>query len=443
MKLMYSKPKAPLVKKRVLLISYYFPPLGMGGTQRVAGFARHLPKFDWQPTVLTVKPIYYYAHDDELLAGLERCEIVRTGSLDPARVMQKLREALAGSGTETGSSPARGARSSLLRLLNFLTIPDNKILWLPFAARAATKLLRKQSFDMLLSSGPPHSTHLLVRRLSRRCNLPWVADLRDRWANGDFQPNPTGLHRRADRALQSRCLAHAAHIVAVSEGLAETLRHTLPREKRGRVSVITNGFEAVDFRDISEQKPERFDIVHAGTIGNYVHPETILFAYKQFLEETGLPPAGTQMIFIGADLSGKFHEAIRALKLDEYVQISGYKRHSEAVRAISMAQVLLYLVSGAGYSGFIPGKTFEYLAAGRPVLALADETEGLRILQKYSRVRHVAPQDLAGTVLALKAFYLEFTRGRTRRRVPESINEFTREQLTGRLAEIFATIGKN
>lgn len=412
------------------MLSYYFPPLGMGGTQRILGFARHLPEFGWHPTVVTVKPVRYHAYDQQLQAAAAAIEVERTGSLDPLRLLYKV----SGSAGQTGpAAPSRLSRL-LRRGADWLLLPDNKILWAPFAYRRARALQQSQHFDALLSSGPPHSSHLIARRLARKLRLPWVADFRDTWAGGDFQATPTPIHRRLDGVLQRAVLRRADHVTAVSDGL----RQSLAAETIAPVpiTVLTNGYDEADFRG-PVTRSERFDVMHVGTIGNFARAETVLAVYKHFIIDAGLPADATRLHFVGADLTGNLSRLIAGHGLKEYVEWTGYLPHTEAVQRLRGADLLLYLVDGNPSPGFIPGKTFEYLAAQRPVLAIAEPVEGVQLLKAVAGcVRHVSPQRPDLAILALKAFFAEQSKGERLPAPAVDVRQFSRRSLTNQLAGI-------
>ena len=419
---------------RVLILSYYFPPLGMGGTQRIAGFARHLPAFGWQPHVLTVKPIAYYAEDPSLLHGLDSVRITRTESLDPARVLAKIRPQ-----NQHRNAPQHGTSTwsrLLQRIINLAMVPDSKILWLPFARQEATKILQQEKFDLIFSSGPPHSAHMLAARLSRQFSIPWIADMRDGWAGGNFQ-HGTALHRSIDTMLEKHTLSKAHGIVCVSPGLRSLLRRRLPNMPAN--TLITNGYDQRDFEDTTPPDA-RFDIVFVGTTGNFVEATPILHALKVFLQDLPLSPKQIRLHFVGADLAGTLKNAIAGTGLQDYVTCTGYLPHPRAVAQLKRADLLLYLVTGSPTPDFVPGKTFEYLASGKPALAICPHIDGVRILQQAGLTRHVLPDDLIGCVNALRAFYTEFQRGVAPRADRSYIARFERHALTAQLADFFNSV---
>ena len=175
--------------RRVLVVAYYFPPLGLSGVQRVAGFVRHLPEYGWQPTVITAKPGGYFAHDKSLWSPIEDAgiRVVRTKSLDPTRLFR--------SGA-TVRLPQETRRQTLSYISNWLFIPDNKLGWKPFALRAGLRQAAAQRFDAVFSSAPPYTGHLIGRKLSRTLKLPLITDFRDDWVGNPRHIYPTALHRR-------------------------------------------------------------------------------------------------------------------------------------------------------------------------------------------------------------------------------------------------------
>ncbi|NOZ57292.1 MAG: glycosyltransferase family 4 protein [Calditrichaeota bacterium] len=183
--------------KRVLILAYYAPPLGMGGTQRVAKFCEYLPEYGWQPVLLTVKDIAYYARDKELSRSLARTRVERTESLDPQRLVALL------SRSPTGVANVSTRQSRWVRLATSLLVPDAKVGWLPFAVLRGVQLVRSLRIHAVLVTSPPHSAQLGGWLIARATGVPWMADFRDRWCAGEFQPGTTRVHR-APRALDGQ-----------------------------------------------------------------------------------------------------------------------------------------------------------------------------------------------------------------------------------------------
>ena len=181
--------------RRVLVIAYYFPPMGLSGVQRVAKFVKYLPEHGWQPTVLTIEPAGYYAYDTTLLHEVKQAgvAICRTASWDPTRFFRR---------HQTIPLPSEPQRRRLSTVSQLLFVPDNKIGWLPHALRAGRRLLKERAFDAIFSSAPPYTAHLIAARLSRQSGVPLVVDFRDDWVGNPRHVYPTPLHRYLNGRLE-------------------------------------------------------------------------------------------------------------------------------------------------------------------------------------------------------------------------------------------------
>jgi glycosyltransferase involved in cell wall biosynthesis len=424
--------------KKVLLVSYYFPPLGLGGTQRAVKFARYLPQFDWEPTVLTVKPIAYWAQDPSLLAEVHHVSVVRTGSLDPQRLLH-----LAGK-SDTGFRASAGdGRRGLPGFINdqvlpLFLVPDSKILWRCHAVHAASRLLRTEKFAAIVTTGPPHSAHLIGRTLAHRFSLPWVADFRDAWFGGVVMHEPTRWHRRWQRHLQNSVLRSADAIVSVSEGIQKELQRL--ELQAGKFHLIPNGFDESDYPPRSKRvRGDRFVFCHCGSISRYSHPGPLLQALAQL---TKRDPKLIQQIhfnFVGFDATGSFAKEVRASGLEEMITMTGYQPHRDALQHLVDADALILIAQGEAGDPFIPGKTYEYLGAKKPVLAITNVHDTIERLQSFPWISLCSPEkidEIAAQVIRLAG-------------VPKAgamdtrlLSPFDRVHQTGRLAKILDGLTK-
>jgi glycosyltransferase involved in cell wall biosynthesis len=415
--------------KRVLLVAYYFPPLGMGGTQRVAKWAKYFLRLGWEVTVLTVKPIAYYAFDDSLLRELEGIRIIRTGSLDPARLLYLFRPQ-----KERHTSGKEGSTSWLYWFL----IPDAKILWLPIALWKAWREIRQQKIPLVLTSGPPHSSHFIGRILSKITGVKWVSDFRDTWSQGNFLPIPTALHRFLHRVMEKRIVTDADVVTATSQGVADSLA-AIGKRTAGATYFLPNGYDREDFVDPPLAPDNCFDVSYVGAIASYADPRSLLEGFRLFVESAQLSPAETKLHFVGADLTGNLAAQVRGNNLEAYVDAGGYRSHREAVTALRQADLLVYLVRPGSFPALIPGKTFEYIAAGKPVLAIGDRIEGMQLLMQHAPARQCAFEAIDAIRCALLAFYQEFCQGEHPQASPPP-PEFSREWQARKLVEIFSSL---
>lgn len=408
----------------VLLLAYYFPPLGMGGTQRPAKLAKYLPEFGWTPVVTTVKEVSYYARDPDLLAEIQHVEVIRTGSLDPQRVLFKLRR-----DDEVSPGLARGGPATGLKQL---FIPDNKVLWLPFALARALRIVRDRRIDLLFTTSPPHSAHLGGWVSKRVTGIPWVADFRDPWAGGEFQP--AGAWRYSIEAKLQRLVLRAADaVVAVTEGLAENLRSQLG-ESAGKVRVIPNGFDEQDFAAPPTGRAGTFTFTLCGALTATQGLQTLLAAVVQMANQPEAAGQDWCLRLVGSVIDPEAARWVDEALQSGRVEKVGYRPHRQAVAEMMSADALIYIVPDGASRGHIPGKTFEYLRAGKPVLAIGPEVEGTQLLRQHLPVILSDSIDVEATCRALNALR---ARGGPPAPVGRSIECYSRRHQAARMAAIF------
>ena len=418
--------------KNVLILTYYFPPLGLGGTQRVAKFVKYLPDFGWRPIVVTVKPIAYWAMDRSLEQDVQAAKIIRTESLDPQRLLARI--------GKTAVTVRAGERKSGVyfinqKLLPFLFVPDSKILWHPFVKKVARQLWTTEKIDALMTSSPPHSVHLVGRSIVRKYKLPWLVDFRDGWAGSHIVHEPTRWQLKRNQRLQKKTVAAADAVVAVSRGIKETLKNN--SDSNSRFHIIANGFDPDDF-PVSSKPHAKFTLCYSGTINKFAEPQPFLDALVLLRENDPAQFENLDVQFVGFDAIGDFSEQVSKRKLQKCVQVLGHKQHSDAVAYISNADALLLIAKSRDVDTFIPGKTFEYFGARKPILAISNSRYTNELLFQYKLAHVVDSFEAPKIYLALQEFF---------RKKWYSINvnssfvdQFNRRRQTEQLAHILNSI---
>jgi len=353
--------------KRLLLISYFYPPRRDIGAVRPAGLAKYLPQFDWEPIVLT-----------PVLPPGQRpaAQVIETGNqdvlgswksrfkLDPA---QGLHEQLR---LPQSSSPASHLSHSkiIYWLKSWLTYPDRSKGWLPFARKAIRELATQGRVDAILSTAPPITCHLLGMEAGKILRRPWVADCRDMWV-----PARQGSRflRRRLRSLERRTLEKADALVTVSAPWAEHLQKEYPSTP---VSGITNGFDVEDFAVESDKLTGSFSITYTGNLYlGWRDPNLLFETLAELLREGALPQSEVRLRFF-CPPDPWLIASIQRYALQEVAELHGWVTRAASLQHQRESQILLLLSLNVPiYSGGIPGKLFEYLAAGRPILALGGE----------------------------------------------------------------------
>ena len=353
--------------KRLLLISYSYPPRRDIGAVRPGGLAKYLPQFGWEPIILTPK----------LPAGRRpAAEVIETGyqdvlgswkarfGMDPT---QGLHEQLKLPQSSTPASDLRHSRA-VYWLKSWLTYPDRTKGWLPFARKAIQELAQQGNVDVILSTAPPITSHLLGLEAKRILRRPWVADCRDMWV-----PARSGsrLLRRLVGSLERKTLRKADALVTVSLPWAEHFRQRYPSKP---VTAITNGFDPEEFPGTGGDLTKTFSITYTGNLYlGWRNPNLLFETLAELLQEGTLPKDQVRLRFF-CPQDPWLTAAIQRYGLQEVAEVNGWVPREASLQHQRESQILLLLSLNVPiYSGGIPGKLFEYLAAGRPILAFGGQ----------------------------------------------------------------------
>ena len=432
---------------RVLVVSYYFPPAGGPGVQRVLKTVRYLRDAGFEPVVLTVKDGAFPSRDAALAEDVPPgVEVIRTPAPDPFALYARLKGGAAGS-VPTGAveSSTRLARLALWVRANVF-LPDARVGWLPFAVAAGRRRLGEAAeladpFAAVVTSGPPHSVHLVGRQL-QKTGVPWLADFRDPWTGINFYHDlPMSRPARAfDRRLERRVLRLADAVTTVSPTWARLLERQGGLAP-GSVRVIHNGVDQADL-DAAAGVPVRTDafvLAHVGSLYATRDPIAVWQAIRRLRERGEIPKLVIRLV-------GRTDGAVRqsAEATGAPVEVVPYQTHAGAVREQAQAALLLLSIEPFPASrGMITGKLYEYLASGRPVLgvgpvggdaaALVAETGGGALADR---------EDVAEVERVLLRHYAAWQAGAPLAGAPwDAVAPYTRRAQTLRLAEVIRQLG--
>ncbi len=394
-----------VVMKTLLIVTYHFPPDTSVGGRRMAKFARYLPEFGWRPIVLSVNPKYYPNTDDtrppdglivELTAMLPSFEAVyrllRRRFRRPAAISEDTPD-----GAVSPQIPKPKERSFLSQLaLALMYLPDAFLPWLPMAVTRGIKLASDTRIDAMMTSSPPNSVQLIGAALHALTGIPWLADLRDPWLNDahpDFQR--TRIARRINALLERFALAGAERIVSVTDEMDAHYRGILPGGDE-RFGVVFNGYDRVDFplEDSAAPSGGPLTITYLGSMYHSRDPRRLLEAAGRLIDSGHAAPGELRFEFIGncrETPSGPLPELIKANALERSTDLPGWLPHHEAIERIRRADVALLLAARQKLQ--IPAKVFEYIAAGKPVLALTEPDGATGRLIARARCGYVVEQD--------------------------------------------------
>ena len=425
-----------MAKKKVLIIAYYFPPLGGAGVQRALKFVKYLPEFGWEPVVLNVKKISYPAWDETLLQEIPSgAKIWRSGSFDPQRLvylfskLSNLKPAQQKPGL--GSLPA-----DRLRFLKWFLIPDSKIGWFPLALRKGLRLVRKEKIDLIFSTSPPVTSHLVGYWLSKLSKKPLVVDFRDPW-DLVAQDYPSTLHKRVSQALKQKILDRSKGFTAVNRQIADELL----QEATGiKSEIISNGFDSTDWEGLKVNSSDKFEVVHLGTFNRLNDPNPFLRAFSELVQTNETFAQKASFTKVGLVLDWNWSALLKQYNLQNNVASIDYLPHRDSLEYLLRAKVLLLATGGKTDSPLIStGKIFEYLAARKPILAIVPQNgAAARLLRENNIGVIVEPNDKDGIKRALLGWFEEYKAGTLESGLPTpDLKGYERKYLTQRLADFF------
>lgn len=433
--------------KKVLMIAYYYPPIAGGGVQRSSKFVKFLPKFNWQPYVLTVKSGYDYYSDNSLEKDvMQNQHVFRTISFEPMQIVRKLlKKNATPSQTKKDRKIVKPGNIKkhpwLLTIKESIFIPDAEIGWLPFAVWRGWRLMRQHKIDVIYSTSCPYTDHLIAWCLKKLTGKPWLADFRDPWSLHLKAPQ-FAWRRFWDRKLEKMVLRSADTVVTVTRLIAKDFQRIVPN---ARYSVITNGFDEDDFQRVDRHKYEtdKFNMTYSGILYKERSPKFFLVALVQLLEEKPALRSQIRVRFVGQlDNPGDSdnYNYLKSLKLDDVIEFIPYVTHLESINYVSTADVALLIIDNVrGSEGIMTGKIFEYLRSGTPILALAPpEGAAAELVRTTKSGLVVASNSVEQIKLAIGDLFQSYRVGTLSHRFPrQGIERYSRRNLTQRLANEF------
>ncbi len=422
-------------KKRLLIISYYWPPTGGSGVQRWVKFSKYLPEHGWQPVIYTPENPERLAYDESLLADIPECaEVIRRRIVEPYGLYRKL---FGRSGGEVNplNSSGKSLKSKLSRVVRGnLFIPDPRVSWVRGSVRFLKKYLREHPVDAVVTTGPPQSMHLIGRGLKRSLGLPWIADFRDPWTRM-FYYKHLCLSKFADRKhhrLEQGVLDEADLVLAVSP----PVRDDFQAQTRTPVHLITNGYDEDDFpvREPGSRRDGKFRIVHTGLFAADGNPLKLWDALARRCREDE-DFAQRLEIRLAGKTDAPVLEAIRERGLGAQLVDLGYLPHSRVVQEQQDADLLILpLRHEPEYAKVLPGKIFEYIASGRPVLGIGQEDGAAAAILRDSGAGRMYDWDREDKFLEFMDMDHEAAEGAAR---------YSRKALTRQLVEELESLVRN
>jgi glycosyltransferase involved in cell wall biosynthesis len=432
----------PTSRKKVLVIAYIFPPLARAGVHRTVRFARYLPELGWDLTVLTVAEAYYPPNspmDRELLrkiphgVKIESTPVFRgvenlfqlknflrkkkkaSPSHKPQSIGAKaLAEEGASGHVKTANAKSRGFIQRGKDLITDLTsIPDKDVNWLPHAVRRALALHRREKFDLVYSTAPPFTDHLVAQLIKQRTGLPWVADFRDPWARAPWKAEILGesVRGKAAAKLERRFVTHADRVILNTDWIHREFTEHYGAHLARKFTVITNGFDPQDFADpvMPGERGNKLVITHTGALYRKRSPEQFFAACERLLAQGKIAPHELELRFVGGIAPELYRTFECSEALRQTIQVIPQVSHREALGYQMQSDVLFILQPGTSVS--VPGKIFEYIGMRKRILALTPPGATADVVRENNLGPVIDPEDLPGIEAALRQLVEEYRNG--------------------------------
>jgi glycosyltransferase involved in cell wall biosynthesis len=427
----------------VLVIAYYFPPMGLSGVQRTLKFVKYLPEFGWRPIVLTAGEMPYYAHDESLMDELD--PLIQKGDVRIVRTTESGAPGFKSKGQSKEATEMKlpSARYQRLRskILQTIYQPDSRIKWKAPALKAAEKIFAEERIDAIFSTAPPYTDFLIARELSERHNVPFLMDYRDAWvSNSALNFYATPFHKAYARKLEDQCLRGSGAITVISRTMKEVLLRQHPFLRHEDVIILPHGYDAADFDVASGEmdrfrKPEKFRMTYGGAF--YVgypgrSPIPMMEAIKLAIQKEPKIEDDLELVFAGI-VHKDYARALEKTGLMKNVVFMGYLPHREEV-ALLLASNVLWMIASDPFS--TPGKLYEYLGTHKPILGLVRAgSASEKILNDYGAGITVSPKDIPAIANAIVELYQQWHKSL----LPHNVNlpfvqSFDRRLLTREMA---------
>lgn len=429
--------------KKVLVITYYWPPGGGAGVQRWLKFVKYLRDFGWEPVIYTAEDGEMPVLDESLLKDVpENITVIRRPILEPYSIYRKFVGAKKGARVNTGflseeKKPKLIEKIAVWIRGNFF-IPDARMLWIGPSAKFLASYLKDHPVDVIVSTGPPHSMHLIAMKLKRKLGIPWVADFRDPWTNIDFYEDLmlTSWADRKHHRLEKEVLHTADYVLTVGE----TMRQEFVEMGVRNVEVITNGYDEDDIYRGEVKRDEKFSIAHIGSLVKSRNPVMLWNVLSKLVEEQPGLKQDLEIKLVGkVDIN--VMKSIEERGLAAFVRKIDYLPHSDVIRVQQESQVLLLLINNTkNAKGILTGKFFEYLSAKRPVLCIGPvDGDAARILEETNAGKISGFDDEEMLKRNIQTYYKAFREGAL---VCESrsIDKYSRRELTRRLVGLLEDV---
>ena len=419
-----------MFSRNVLVIAYYFPPMGLSGVQRTVKFVKYLPDFGWKPFVLTSSSNKYFAFDESLLDDFndKSIQIFRTKSKKNTKPNLKVQK-----------FPNYTLQKIGRILTQSIYQPDRFIKWKKSAVELGEKIIQENKIAAIFATAPPFTDFLVAQELSEKYNIPFLIDYRDVWVDNPFHYYLTPFHKSYSIKLEENLLKKTNKAIVTNRFSKELILKRYRFISHDDVVIIPHGYDPDDFVNIEfYHNPDFFTITHSGLFQDDRNPKFFLKAVSQFIKNNPSSVDKLRLRFIGL-MRNSHQKLLKKYNLQKITTLTGNLNHKEAVKHL-LESDLLWLVVNDIYRS--PGKLFEYFGASKPILICAPDGIMRKIALESKAAIGVDPKDVNEIEKAISTFYNLWTKKTLPKPAPEFVEQFNRKKLTQDLAKELTLISE-
>ena len=427
-----------MINNNVLVISYYFPPMGLSGVQRTLKFVKYLPTFGWKPTILTTNSNSYYAFDETLINEIPEITICRTEKdtvFNNFNLKKKQNTNL-----NIQKYPNQTTQKIKRIISQSIFQPDSRVTWQKHAIKLGREILSNGEFNAIYATAPPFTDFIVAQKLAEEFNIPFIVDYRDLWVDNAYYYYLTTFHKNYAISLEYEVLKKASKIIVTSRNLKEALLKRYSFLNHTDITIISHGFDNEDFSDVrGVSKPkEKFVITHSGLFPDDLTPKYFLKAVFEILKEKPELRNQIELKFVG--VMRKSHlKMISKLKLDDISNIKGYVSHNESIKELLSSDILWLMIPN---NIVTPSRLYEYLGSLKPFIISAPDGNMKQTAIDSKIAKVTEPKDIKEIKKSILEFYELWKNNQLPKGNIDFANKFDRKNLTELLSRELSHIAR-
>lgn len=417
---------------KVLVIAYYFPPMGLSGVQRTLKFVKYLKNYNWLPTVITSGDVGYFAHDNSLMKELNNLniDVIRIGGKEPNAKLARF---------GTIKLPTEFIRRILNRISQTIFIPDNKVSWSKKVYKKVEEIIAKDHYDAIFITCPPFSAFSYVSRIRKKSDIPIFVDYRDLWFESYFSFYPTPVHKHLNKKEEYRALKSVDRVLVTNRRIKEKLLKDFPFLSFDDIVILSHGYDPEDFEKIPAvpKQKNKLVIMYSGIFMAYNTPKYFLKSFKEISVERPDVAAEIELHFVGF-LGKENKKLVTKLNLQEFVKDYGYVNHDDSIAKIKSADVLWFMVDKIkNIEAILPGKIYEYIGAQKPVIACVPDGAAKIAIEEYGAGFICKPDDINDIKKTILNVYELYKKNELPKPDEAILQKYRRDYLTEMLSKQF------